>query len=121
MTDKIYIRDLLLRAIVGIYQEERREQQDVVINIILDVDMRKAAETDNIDDAVNYKAVKKSIIKLVEASSFCLIEKLGSEIARVCLSFKDVERATVTIDKPGALRFARSVAIEISRTRDDFK
>ncbi len=121
MKDKIYIRGLLLRAIIGINAEERREKQDIIINIILETDMRKAGESDNIDDAVNYKTIKKTIIKLIEKSSYSLIEKLGTEIARNCLSYAGVERATITIDKPGALRFTRSVAVEICRTKDDFR
>jgi dihydroneopterin aldolase/D-erythro-7,8-dihydroneopterin triphosphate epimerase len=114
--DRIYIRDLTLRCIIGIYPQERREKQDVVINIILDGDFRKAARSDDIKDAINYKTLKKHVIELVEASRFNLIETLADRIAAVCLKDKAVKRATVTVDKPGALRFARSVAVEVTRS-----
>ena len=115
--DKIYIRDLCLRCIIGIYPHERREKQDVIINIILEGDLTAAGKSDDIADTINYKTIKKKIIKLVEKSSFFLIEKLAQEIAGACLGEKHVRRVTVTLDKPGALRFARSVAVEITREK----
>ncbi len=115
--DRIYIRDLGLRCIIGVFPEERREKQDVVINIVLECDLRPAARSDHLNDAVDYKAVKKRILALVEASEFNLIETLAERISEVCLENPGVARATVTVDKPGALRFARSVAVEITRER----
>lgn len=116
--DKIYIRDLLLRCIIGIYPEEREKKQDVIINVELDCDsFLKAAQSDDIDDAVNYKTITKEIIKLVEKSDYLLIERLAEEISALCLADKRVQLAKVSIDKPGALRFARSVAVEIVRSR----
>ena len=115
--DKIYIRDLALRCIIGVYPEERREKQDVIVNIVLESDHSAAAKSDQIVDTVDYKEIKKEIIQLVEASDFNLIETLADRIAQACLRNKKVQRATVTVDKPAALRFARSVAVEISRER----
>jgi len=115
--DKIYIRDLALRCIIGVYPEERREKQDVVINIVLECDHSAAAKSDQLADAVDYKSIKKEVIKLVEASEFKLIEKLADRIADTCLQNPKVQRATVTVDKPAALRFARSVAVEVTRSR----
>ena len=115
--DKIYIRDLALRCIIGVYPEERREKQDVIINIVLECDHSAAAKSDQIGDAVDYKSIKQEVIELVEASEFNLIETLADRIAQICLHNKKVRRATVTVDKPAALRFARSVAVEISRER----
>ncbi len=117
--DKIYIRDLLCRCIVGIYPEERENKQDVIINIEMACDLSTAAASDNIDDTVNYKSVKKEIIALVENSGFLLIERMAGEIASLCLAHPGVRQVRVTVDKPGALRFARSVAVEIVRTRTD--
>jgi D-erythro-7,8-dihydroneopterin triphosphate epimerase len=117
MTDQIHIRDLLLRAIIGINDEERRNRQDVLINLTLDVDMRAAGESDDIQDAVNYRSLTKRIIQLVEGSEFYLVEKLAAEIAKICLSDPGVQRACVTVEKPGALRFARSVGVTIERGR----
>ena len=120
-TDRIYIRDLLIRCIVGIYPEERREKQDVIINVVLHTNLRKACTSDNIDDTVNYKTIKKEILAMVQQSEYFLIERLADEIAQIGLKDKDVSCVEVSIDKPGALRFARSVAVEIIRTRDDYK
>lgn len=116
--DRIYIRDLALRCLIGVFPEERREKQDVVINVVLECDHRPAARSDRLEDAVDYKALKKKIVALVETSSFQLIEALADRIASAALENPKVERVTVTVDKPGALRFARSVAVEITRGRE---
>jgi dihydroneopterin aldolase/D-erythro-7,8-dihydroneopterin triphosphate epimerase len=115
--DKIYIRDLALRCIIGVYPEERREKQDVIINIVLECDQSAAAKSDRIDNAVDYKGIKKEVIQLVENSEFNLIETLADRIAQACLRNPKVEQASVTVDKPAALRFARSVAVEVTRRR----
>jgi dihydroneopterin aldolase/D-erythro-7,8-dihydroneopterin triphosphate epimerase len=121
MTDQIHIRDLLLRTIVGINEEERRDRQDVVINIALHADLRSAGASDDIRDSVNYRTLTKQVIQRVEASQFYLVEKLAAEIAAICLEDPRVERAQVRVEKPGALRFARSVGVEIDRTRADLE
>jgi len=115
--DKIYIRDLQVRCIIGIEPDERREKQDILINITLYTDCKPAGRSDDINDALDYKKVKKSILKSIENSSFYLIERLSEEIANICLSFEKVKGVTVTVDKPGVLRFARSVAVEITRMK----
>lgn len=117
--DHIYIRDLKLRCLIGIYPEERRERQDVVINVVLETDLAPAAASDRIEDAVDYKGIKKQIIALVEGSAFQLIETLADRVAALALADARVRRVTVTVDKPGALRFARSVAVEMSREQKD--
>jgi FolB domain-containing protein len=119
MTDQIHIKDLLLRTIIGINDEERRDRQDVLINLVLYVDTRPAGESDDIDHAVNYRTLAKRVIQLVETSQFFLVEKLATEIAAICLGDRRVERVRVTVEKPGALRFARSVGVTIERGRDD--
>ncbi len=119
--DKIFIRDLLVRCIVGIYPEERTEKQDVKINMVLYTDLRKAGQSDDIDDTVNYKTIKKQVLKMVQESDFFLIEKLAEEAAQIALKDSKVEFVNVSIDKPGALRFARSVAVDITRARADAK
>jgi len=113
--DKIYIRDLALRCIIGLYPEERINKQDVIINITMETDLRKAGQSDDLNDTVDYKSVKLAVLDLVEKSEFSLIESLADRIAEICLNADGVERATVTIDKPGALRFCKSVAVEITR------
>ena len=121
MTDKIQIQDLLLRAIIGINDEERRNRQDVLINVTLHADTRAAGRSDDMADAVNYRTLTKRIIALVENSQFYLVEKLAAEIAALCLDDPRVERADVRVEKPGALRFARSVGVEIQRARADLE
>ena len=113
--DKIFIRELALRCIIGIYPEERREKQNIVVNIELHTDLRKAGHSDDLVDTVDYKAIKKAILKRVEESSFQLIEALAENIATLALADNKVKRVVVTIDKPGALRFAKSSAVEITR------
>ena len=119
MTDQIHIKDLLLRTIIGINDEERRARQDVLINITLYVDVTKAGLSDNIADAVNYRTITKRIISLVETSRFYLVEKLAARIAEIGLEDVRVERIIVRVEKPGALRFARSVGVEVHRSRAD--
>jgi len=113
--DRIYIRDMLLRCILGVYEEERREKQDVVINICLYTDLRKAGKTDRIEDSVDYKAIKKGLLRFVEESSFYLLEALTEAIAVECLKHKGVRKVDVRVEKPGALRFAKTVGVEITR------
>lgn len=118
MTDQIQIKDLRLRTIIGINDDERRNLQEVLINITLYADTRPAGLSDNIADAVNYRTMTKRVIALVENSSFYLVEKMVAEIADLCLENPQVERVQVSVEKPGALRFARSVGITIERSRD---
>ena len=113
--DRFHIRDLALRCIIGIYPEERTNKQDVIINVTMETDLRKAGQSDDLNDTVDYKSVKLAILDLVEKSEFQLIESLAERIAEICLNADGVQRATITIDKPGALRFARSVAVDITR------
>ncbi len=120
MYDRILIRNLLLRAVIGVNEDERHSVQDVVLNITLETDTRTPGRTDRIEDAVNYRTIAKQIIAHVESSQYYLVEKLAAEVARICLAYPGVRRATVTVEKPGALRFADSVGVEITRTREDF-
>jgi FolB domain-containing protein len=121
MNDQIQIKDLLLRTIIGINEEERCNRQDVLINISLYADTRAAGASDDIEDAVNYRTITKRIIKQVEESEYYLVEKMAAEIAAICLQDLRVDAVDVRIEKPGALRFARSVGVEIHRTRFDLE
>jgi dihydroneopterin aldolase/D-erythro-7,8-dihydroneopterin triphosphate epimerase len=117
-SDKILIKDLTLRCIIGVKESERREKQDVVINIILWSDLTKATETDDIDKTIDYKKINKSIIGLVENSKFFLVETLAERIAQLCLQNERVRKVKVSVEKPSALRFARSVGAEVFRKKD---
>lgn len=119
MNDFIEINNLHLRAIIGINPDERVNRQDVFVHVRLQTDTRPAAKSDDIADAVNYRTLTKDIIDLVEGSQFFLVERLAEEIARVCLRDERITWVQVRVEKPGALRFARSVGITIERTRAD--
>ena len=118
--DRIDIHDLLLRGIIGINDWEREKQQDILINISLFGDFRSAGDSDDIADTINYRTVTKKVIKHVETSQRFTVEALASDIARICLEETGVQRARVRVEKPGALRFARSVGVEIERSPKDF-
>ncbi len=117
--DAIEIRDLLLRCIIGVNDEERRAKQDVLINITLRADLRAAAATDDIRDTVNYRTLTKQIVEHVENSRYYLVETLAERIADICLRDEHVQRVQVSVQKPGALRFARSVGVTIERVRGE--
>ncbi len=118
--DRIDIHDLLLRGIIGINDWEREKQQDILVNISLFGDFRSAGDSDDIADTINYRTVTKKVIKHVETSKRFTVEALASDIARICLEETGVQRARVRVEKPGALRFARSVGVEIERSPKDF-
>lgn len=118
--DKIIIKDLLLRSIIGINPDERKNRQDILVNMTLFTDIRTAAASDDITHATNYKTITKRVIEHIEASSDHLVEKLVTDVARLVLTEFNVTRAIVRVEKPTALRFAASVGIEIERTKEDF-
>lgn len=119
MTDRILIRDLFLRTIIGVNDDERSNRQDVLVNLVLETDTRAAGRSDDIDDTVNYRSITKQVIDRVENSQYFLVEKLAEEVARVCLADPRVQRVSVTVEKPAALRFAKSVGVSIERSRED--
>ena len=113
---QIHIQGLRLRTIIGVFDWERTTPQDIVINITLDFDSTQAAKTDDIASTVDYKAITKKIILLANGSSFHLIETLAQRILELTLDSKQVIGSSVKIDKPGALRYAKSVAITVHGT-----
>ena len=115
MSDRILVKDLLLRCIIGIHDWEREKKQDVLVNIELEADCGPAGRSDDFNDAVDYRALTKRVISLIETSGFYLVEKMAEEIAILCLEDPRVEVARVRVEKPGALRFARSVGVEVER------
>lgn len=117
--DQIHIRDLRFRCIIGIEPVERKDKQDVVVNLTLYADLRRACGSDQIQDTVDYKIIKQQIVAMGEASSYFLVEALAGRIAEICLAHPKVDRVRVLVEKPAALRFARTVGVEIERTRTD--
>ena len=117
--DRIRINQLMARTFVGFNDWEREKKQDVAISLTLHGNLNKACASDAVEDTVDYKSIKKRVLKLVEASSFKLIEALAEAIAKVCLADPRVERVDVLVDKLTALRFAKSVQVEITRFRSE--
>ncbi len=116
--DRIIISDLSVRCIIGINEDERREKQDVLINLSIYADIEKAGMSDRFGDAVDYRAIKKEVLRMVEGSSYHLVEALAEAIAGLCLKYAGVKKVQVRVDKPAALRFARSVGVEITRPKE---
>jgi FolB domain-containing protein len=117
--DRIEIKDLLLRGIIGINDWEREKPQDILLNITLYTDLRPAGASDKIEDTVNYRSLTKQVIEHVEGGARFTVEALAADVARICLADARVRRVRVRVEKPGALRFARSVGVEIERTAED--
>lgn len=113
--DHILVRDLAARCVIGDNPEERRARQDVLLQLRLGYEGLDAGRTDELADALDYRRLKKRVVEHVESSSFRLLESLAESVAAVCLAEPRVREVTVTLDKPGALRFARSVAVEVTR------
>ncbi len=114
--DRIIIRDLLVRCIIGIQEWERHTLQDVLLNLTLFTDTKQAGQSDQIEDAVDYKKLTKAIMIFAEQSTFFLVEALAEQVARICLEHPRVATVQVTVEKPGALRFTKSVGVQIQRS-----
>lgn len=110
----IHIRDLSLRAIVGVQDFEQENAQEVVINILFDYDASRAAQSDDINDAVDYALIRQAVVHLVASSRFNLLERMAAEILKLVMVDERVNAASVTIEKPHALESAMSVALTMS-------
>ncbi len=113
----IKIENLRLRTIVGIYDWEKKEKQDLVINVTIEFDGEKAALTDSIEDTVDYKSINKKIINFVETNNFNLLERVAGGICGIVFECRSVREVSVKVDKPGALRFADSVSVRETKKR----
>jgi len=118
--DKIFLSQLSIECIVGIWDWERRVKQTVVIDVEMAADIRKAAATDHIDDTIDYKRVAKRLITFVGESQYQLVETLTDQIARVIVTEFGVSWVKVRLNKRGAIRGARDVGIEIERRAEDY-
>jgi FolB domain-containing protein len=118
--DRILISDLLVRGIIGLNEWERKKKQDILVNLELFTDIGAAGSSDDVSETVNYRNITKAVIGTIEKSSYFLVEALATEIARLIVVDFGVDRVRVRVEKPGAVRFARSVGVEIERGRSDF-
>lgn len=117
--DKLIIKDLLVRGIIGINEWERTNPQDILINIEIKADLKQAGQTDDIDHSVNYRTVAKQVIAHTETAQRLTVEALAEDIARICLAQPGAHAVKVRVEKPGAVRFAASVGVEIKREAGD--
>ena len=116
-SDTIFLRDLRVDTVVGIWQWERKIRQTVSIDLEMGVDIPKAAATDRIEDTLNYKDVAKRVQQSVTESEFQLVETMAEKIAELVLADFDVPWIDVRINKPGAIRNAADVGVQIHRSR----
>ena len=117
--DKVIIKNLLARGIIGVRDWERKRAQDILINVTLYTDTRQAAITDDINDCADYSTVAKKVQVHAESAGRFTVEALANDLAAICLQENNVIKANVRVEKPGAVRFAESVGVEIERSRDE--
>ncbi|MGI9222493.1 MAG: dihydroneopterin aldolase [Woeseiaceae bacterium] len=113
--DKIFLEDMRVETVIGIWEWERKIRQTVAIDLEMSADIRKAAASDEVEDTLNYKSVAKRIQAFVGESSFQLVETLAEKIAEIVLDEFDVAWVRVRLNKPGAIRGAKGVGVLIER------
>ncbi|MBE0510622.1 MAG: dihydroneopterin aldolase [Chromatiales bacterium] len=113
--DIIYLRDLKIDTVIGIYDWERRIKQTVSLDLEMATDIRKAAASDAIEDTLDYKAVSKRLIQFVGESQFQLVETLAERICEIVISEFQVPWVRLCLNKKGAVRFADGVGVIIER------
>lgn len=115
--DTIYIHDLRVDAVIGVFEWERRIKQAVIFDIEMAADVRRAASSDRIEDTLDYKAVAKRVIAFVGQSDFQLVETLAERVAAIILDEFQVPWVRLKLNKQGAVRGARDIGVVIERTR----
>ncbi len=118
--DRIFLEDLRVEAVIGIFEWERRVTQTVSLGLELATDVRRAAASDSIDDALDYKGIAKRLQKIVGESEFQLVETLAETLARTVITEFDVAWLRLSVAKPGAIEGSRNVGVVIERSRDDY-
>jgi dihydroneopterin aldolase len=115
--DTIFLHELKVETIIGIWDWERKIRQTVSIDLEMGADIRRAAETDSIDDTLNYKAVAKRVQQFVADSEFMLVETMAEKIAETVLQEFEIPWIQVRVSKPGAIRGAKDVGVLIHRSK----
>jgi FolB domain-containing protein len=113
--DQILIKDLLARGVIGISDRERAQPQDILFNIIIYTNIRAAGLSDNVEESVNYRTVSKKILAHAASVGRFTVEAIAEDVAKMILEDPKVLGVRVRVEKPGAVRFARSVGVEIER------
>ena len=117
--DQILITDMTARGIIGVNDWEREKPQDILINITLFVDLRIPGQSDKLEDCVDYRTIARKAQLRAESAQFFTVEALATDLARICLVEPRVAKVRIRVEKPGAVRFTRSVGVEIERSRED--
>lgn len=118
--DIVFVRDLRIETVIGIWEWERHIKQVVSIDLEMGADIRRAAETDSIESALNYKEVAKRLIAHVESARFALVETLAESIARIVVTEFGVPWLRVSVAKPGAVEGSKEVGVVIERRAEDY-
>ena len=116
--DQIFISDLVARGIIGLNDWEREKPQEILINIVLFGDLSLAGKSDDIKDSINYRTVAKKVMAHAETAQRLTVEALATDLARMCLEEPRVQKVRVRVEKPGAVRFSKSVGVEIERENE---
>jgi len=116
-TDTVFVHELKVETIIGIWGWERKIRQTVSIDLEMGADIRRAAETDSIDDTLNYKAISKRVQQFVADSEFQLVETMAEKIAELVLQEFKVPWVQVRVSKPSAIRGAKNVGVLIRRSK----
>ena len=113
--DKVFLKGMHTTPVIGIYDWEREIRQDVYIDLVMATDIVKAASTDDIQYALNYKSISDRVVEFANDSSFGLIETLAEKVAAIVREEFDVSWVSVTVHKPGAIDIANDLGVSIER------
>jgi FolB domain-containing protein len=116
--DQIFISDLVARGIIGLNDWEREKPQEILINIVLFGDISRAGISDDIKDSINYRTIAKKVIAHAETAQRLTVEALATDLVTLCLEEPGVQKVRMRVEKPGAVRFSRSVGVEIEREKE---
>ena len=116
--DQIIIKDLVARGIIGINDWERTKPQEILINLVLFTDLHEAGKSDDLQNSVDYRSIAKKVITHTETARRLTVEALATDLAQLCLEEPRVVKVKVRVEKPGAVRFSKSVGVEIEREKE---
>lgn len=117
MTDRIEVRGLVVTCVVGVHDHERRAPRELLLDLVLETDLRRAGATDSLADTVDYDALARIVRERFRGLAPRLIETVAAETADVCLGDRRVDAVTVTVRKTGAVEGTESVSVTVRRTR----
>jgi FolB domain-containing protein len=116
--DQIILKDLVARGIIGINDWEREKKQEILINLVLFTNTRKAGISDDLADCIDYRIIARKALAHAESAGRFTVEALAADLAQICLEVPGVEKVRVRVEKPRAIRFSQSVGVEIERSRE---